>query len=475
MPFISALTKTGAVLSSENAPLLLVAVFPAVSVAVLATMTAPWPSVVRSPAVRATDCAAPFPVRVLVTLPAVPVNNTLTLAPVSAVTLSTPAAASAAVLSASPAALTLRAGATVSSTKPPAVLVAAFPAASVAVASTVTAPSPRVVRSAEDSTAACAAPLPVRALVTTPDWPVRTTLTALPDSAVTLRTPPPAVASAAVLAASPEPVTFKAGAELSRRNPPVALVLALPAVSVAVVSTATGPSPKVVSSAELSAMVCAAPLPVRVLVTLPELPELPVNTALTLAPLSATTLSTPPAAAASVADLFESPTAATVTVGAMLSRLKPPVLLEDVLPARSVAVLVTVTAPWPKVVTSPTVSVIDCGAPVPVSVLVTLPAVPVRTTLTFAPLSAVTLRTPAAASVAVLFASPAAATISDGGVASTVMPSAADAALVFAARSVRVAVRECAPPASVVRVTSTYPAVMFPEVSARLATRVAPE
>ena len=35
----------------------------------------------------------------------------------------------------------------------------------------------------------------------------------------------------------------------------------------------------------------------------------------------------------------------------------PPTLLEDALPARSVAELATVTAPWPKVVTSPAVSV----------------------------------------------------------------------------------------------------------------------
>ncbi len=103
MPVITG--AAGARLSRLKPPVLLgVLAFPATSVTVVETLTAPWPRVVRLAAVRVTAWAAPLPVRVLVTLPAVPVNTTLMVELVSALTLRTPptAVAAAAVLSATP-------------------------------------------------------------------------------------------------------------------------------------------------------------------------------------------------------------------------------------------------------------------------------------------------------------------------------------------------------------------------------------
>jgi hypothetical protein len=88
------------------------------------------------------------------------------------------------------------AGAAVSRVKEVVPAELAFPAASVAVAETETVPFPRVVRSAAARTTATGvAPLPVTVLVTELAPRVKTTATLEPDSAVTVTTPPAAVAS----------------------------------------------------------------------------------------------------------------------------------------------------------------------------------------------------------------------------------------------------------------------------------------
>ena len=66
------------------------------------------------------------------------------------------------------------------------------------------------------------------------------------------------------------------------------------------------------------------------------------------------------------------------------------------LPAASVAVALTLTAPLPKVVRSSAIKATACDAPVAVTDLVTVPAVPVKVTLTAEPFSAVSVTTPPA-------------------------------------------------------------------------------
>ena len=66
---------------------------PAASVASAVALTAPCPSVVMSCAVNCTACGAPVPVKVFVTLPAVPANVTTTPTFNSAVRLMRPALA----------------------------------------------------------------------------------------------------------------------------------------------------------------------------------------------------------------------------------------------------------------------------------------------------------------------------------------------------------------------------------------------
>ncbi len=238
------------------------------------------------------------------------------------------------------------AGATVSRVKPPNALLVVLPATSLAVLETLTAPWPRVARLAAVRVTACAAPLPARVLVTEPAVPVKTTLTAEPFSALTVTTPPAAVAAAAFLAATPWATTARAGATVSRAKPPVLLVLVLPAASRAVVVTVTAPSPRLLRSAPVRLTAWAPPLAVKDFVTV--LAPL-LNTTLTAAPLSALTLSTPPAAVASAAVLALSPRAMAVRLGGMVSRPKPPTVLRRMLPAGSVAVVVTDTAPLPRV------------------------------------------------------------------------------------------------------------------------------
>ena len=308
----------GSTVSRVNAPTLLLTALPPASLTVVDTVTAPWPSATRLAALSVTACAAPVPVTDFVTVPAVPVNTTLTTMPVSAVTRITPLTevASAAVRLPSPTGVTDRVGATVSSVKPPTLLVAVLPAMSLTVVATVTAPSPRPVTSPAVSAIVCADPVPVSALITLPPVPVNSTLTTDPLSALTLSTPPAAVASACVLALSPTALTASVGATVSRMKLPVPLNRVFPAVSLAVVATPTGPWPRVARSPALSATVCGAPLPVSVL---DMLPAVPVKTTLTAAPVSALTVTTPPPAVASASVLAESPTAATLSVGAVLS------------------------------------------------------------------------------------------------------------------------------------------------------------
>ena len=96
----------------------------------------------------------------------------------------------------------------------------------------------------------------------------------------------------------------------------VAILLALPAVSVTVVAARTGPCPKVVRSNEVNTTGCADPFPLNDLVTVP---DTPVKTTLTEAPVSALTESTPVVASASVVVLLPLPNAVITGAGAVVS------------------------------------------------------------------------------------------------------------------------------------------------------------
>ncbi|SHE23115.1 hypothetical protein BBROOKSOX_1193 [Bathymodiolus brooksi thiotrophic gill symbiont] len=94
-------------------------------------------------------------------------------------------------------------------------------------------------------------------------------------------------------------------------------------------------------------------------------------------------------------------------VGACVSRIKLPALLIIVLPATSVAVVLTLTTPSPKVVKSLAIKAINSVVPeAEVIFLVIAPFVPVNTTFTVLSISAVKLRTLSVASTAVLLTSP---------------------------------------------------------------------
>ena len=134
----------------------------------------------------------------------------------------------------------------------------------------------------------------------------------------------------------------KDGNTVSSVKPPIVRLLRLPAVSVAVVDTDTAPSPRPAKSSALSTTAWARPSLVKVLSTVPA-PLVRLTD--TNAPDSATKLSTPPAALASAAVLELSPTATTARLGAIVSSVKPPLLLVLILPAASFTLVVTSTAP----------------------------------------------------------------------------------------------------------------------------------
>ena len=259
-----------------------VCAFPAASVCVAETATAPSPSLSTSLDVSATACAVPSPVTDLVTVPDWPVRVTTIAAPLSPLTVITPpvAAASASVApfaTPDPSATTGAAGAIVSIVKVvvAAAAVCAFPAASVCVADTATAPSPRVSTSLDVSAMACAVPSPVTDLVTVPDWPVSVTTIAEPFSPLTVMTPPDAAASASVapsLTPDPSANTGAVGAIVSTVNVAVFGVAScgLPAASVCATDTVTDPSPSVSTSSAVNETATAEPVPVTVFTTAPD-------------------------------------------------------------------------------------------------------------------------------------------------------------------------------------------------------------
>ena len=388
-------------------------VLPAASVATALTLTAPLPSVTRSPAVSVTAWAEPVAVRFLVTFPLVPVKVTATALPLSAFTVTAPACASADVAPNVAAATTATVGAfgfCVSRVKLLVPALLALPAASVDTALTLTAPLPSVVSSPTVSVTAWAEPVAVKFLVTLPLVPVKVTTTALPLSADTVTTPVPAVASAAVAPPDtpvPSATVGALGFCVSRVKLLVPALLALPAASVDTALTLTAPLPSVVSSPTVSVTAWAEPVAVKFLVTLPLVPVKVTTTAL---PLSADTVTTPVPAVASAAVAPPDTPVPSATVGALgftVSRVKLPVPALLALPAASVATALTLTPPLPRVTRSPAVSVTACAEPVAVTVLVTFPLVPVKVTATLLPTSADTVTTPPPAVASAAVAPPA--------------------------------------------------------------------
>ena len=132
-------------------------------------------------------------------------SSTVTTAPASQVPLMTwPAASDALLITLTGGALAMApaltglivtAGATLSSVKANALDVVGLPAASVATALTLSAPWPRVTRSALVNGSACCTPVADTVLATLPAVPVSVTSTLAPASAVRLTTPAAAVAS----------------------------------------------------------------------------------------------------------------------------------------------------------------------------------------------------------------------------------------------------------------------------------------
>ena len=93
----------------------------------------------------------------------------------------------------------------------------------------------------------------------------------------------------------------------------------LPATSVVTVVTSTRPSPSVNKSAAVNTTGKAAPVFVKVLVTVPLTPT---KVTVELEPASLSTVIAPVAAVASAAVLMRSPSSSTVTLGATVSIVK---------------------------------------------------------------------------------------------------------------------------------------------------------
>ena len=144
---------------------------PAKSVVKAVTEITPSPSAATSAAVKVTACVAPVAATTLVTLLTPLANLTVTVSPAEANRLNTPPVATASATEVAPPIPALRAGAgaaggMVSSVKlnEPAWL--ALPAASVATADTLTAPSPSVATSVPLKVTACEAPVPATVFTT---------------------------------------------------------------------------------------------------------------------------------------------------------------------------------------------------------------------------------------------------------------------------------------------------------------------
>ena len=146
-------------------------------------------------------------------------------------------------------------GATVSSVKsPPLPAVLALPAASVTVVDTRTSPWPRVCTSCACSVSACHVPAPTPLRVTVPPVPVIVTVQAAPASVRTWATPSAAVASAALTTVpAAEFCRLASGATVSTWKLRLAAGLVLPAASVWVTVTVSGPWPMAARSAAVSA------------------------------------------------------------------------------------------------------------------------------------------------------------------------------------------------------------------------------
>ena len=181
---------------------------PAASVATALTLMVPSAKLARSALVKTTATAVlPLPMTVLVKVlagVALSLKVTTTVAPCSAVRLSTPALAVASSAVAPPAtpvpkANTGASGAMVSSVKLVLLELLALPPASVATALTLMVPLPRVARLAGVKvTGTGVLPLPMTVIGTLLTPLLKVTTTEAPCSAVTRTTPPAAVASASV-------------------------------------------------------------------------------------------------------------------------------------------------------------------------------------------------------------------------------------------------------------------------------------
>ena len=218
-------------------------------------------------------------------------------------------------------------------------------------------------------------------------------------------------------------------------------LLVLPAASVAVALTVTVelPVPRMVRSSALSSTDCDVPVPVplRYLSTLPWSLR---KVTLTLVPPSAETVTAPEPL---VATAMVSTSAVGVSSGAAGARvsstkLVPPLALG--LPAPSLAMAVTLMVPWPRLLTSSALSTTATALLAAVTDLVTLPAVPLKTTLTVEPASASTLTAPVSALALAAF-SRAAAGVSTGVMGIAVLSTKLVLALALAlpARSVATA------------------------------------
>ena len=289
---------------------------PARSVAVALTLTVPCPSTSRSAALSSTACATPLPVRLLLSVWPLALKFTSSAVPGSATALTAPPAllASTAFSVAAAATSTGAAGASVSSTKLALTGALLCPAA-VAVALTLIVPLPSLARSVALSSTGVAPPVPLRLLLTLCPLAEKTTLTALPTSAVTLTAPELALARAALAkAASTDSTGVPTTLASLRMKLAVPALLTLPAASVAVALTATlkVPLPRMARSAAVSATGCWSPTPAPLRVLLTVWP-LALKRTRSVAPLSPDTLTAP---AALVATATVSMLAEAITKGA---------------------------------------------------------------------------------------------------------------------------------------------------------------
>ena len=273
-----------------------------------------------------------------------------------------------------------------------------LPAESVALALTLTTPWPSSETSALLSTTACARSTPLAVRLLTRTWPLALKLTcnSLPTSAATVTAPFALLATAGVSVSAAGTSTGAAGARVSSKKLVLPLGLTLPAASVALALTLTGPWPSIIRSTALSRTACAAPVPVRLLLTLWPL-ALKFKTR--LAPDSAATVTAPALPSAMLA--FSMAPAATTTgaLGSTVSRMKLAVAAAlSCPPARALAL--TLTVPSPRSCISAALRPSALGLPLALRVLLTVWPLALKTTVMRAPASALTLTAAAPARAA---------------------------------------------------------------------------